>query len=71
MLQVATFLLPNQQDMANEFLKIHKPVGNIDFNKDTIVVFYEDDPAADLVELVGWVELRETHHLPRGGFHFV
>jgi len=32
-------------------LKAHKPVGNINFNKDTIVVFYEDDPAANIVEL--------------------
>jgi hypothetical protein len=52
MLQVATFLLPDGQEKANEFLKTHKPVGNINFNKDTIVVFYEDDPAADLVELL-------------------
>jgi hypothetical protein len=52
MLQVATFLVPQQQEKANEFLKTHKPVGNINFNKDTIVVFYEDDPAADLLELL-------------------
>jgi NifB/MoaA-like Fe-S oxidoreductase len=52
MLQVQTFLLPDGQDKANEFLKTHKPVGNINFNKDTIVVFYEDDPAADLLELL-------------------
>lgn len=52
MLQVATFLVPSEQDKANEFLKAHKPVGNINFNRDTIVVFYEDDPAADLLELM-------------------
>jgi DNA gyrase/topoisomerase IV subunit A len=52
MLQVASFALPEQQEKANEFLKTHKPVGNINFNKDTIVVFYENDPAADLVELL-------------------
>jgi DNA gyrase/topoisomerase IV subunit A len=52
MLQVQTFLVPSEQDKANEFLKTHKPVGNINFNKDTIVVFYEDDPAADLLELL-------------------
>lgn len=52
MLQVASFALPTEQDKANEFLKTHKPVGNINFNKDTIVVFYEDDPAADLVDLL-------------------
>ena len=50
MLQVATFLVPTEQEKANEFLKAHKPVGNINFNKDTIVVFYEDDSAAALVE---------------------
>jgi hypothetical protein len=54
MLQVATFLVPQDQDKANEFLKTHKPSpsGGINFNKDTIVIFYEDDPAADLVELL-------------------
>jgi hypothetical protein len=58
MLQVATFKIskslfsPSQQEEANEFLKAHKPVGNINFNRDTIVVFYEDDPAADIVELL-------------------
>jgi hypothetical protein len=52
MLQVATFLVPSEQDKANKFLTTHKPVGNINFNKDTIVVFYEDDPAADIVELL-------------------
>src|SRR5947209_20475665 len=52
MLQVASFALPAEQDRANEFLKTHKPVGNINFNKDTIVVFYDEDPAAELVELL-------------------
>jgi hypothetical protein len=52
MLQVQTFLVPSEQNKANEFLKTHKPVGNISFNKDTIVVFYEDDPAADLLVLL-------------------
>jgi hypothetical protein len=52
MLQVASFGLPTEQNKANEFLKNHKPVGNINFNKDTIVVFYEDDPAAEIVELL-------------------
>jgi hypothetical protein len=51
MLQVATFLVPAEQDKANEFLKTHKPSQQgINFNKDTIVIFYENDPAADLVE---------------------
>ncbi len=52
MLQVATFLVPAEQDKANEFLKAHKPVGSINFNKDTIVVFYENDPAAELVDML-------------------
>lgn len=52
MLQVKSFALPAEEDKANEFLKSHKPEGNINFNKDTIVVFYEDDAAADLVELL-------------------
>lgn len=45
-------MVPSEQDKANEFLKIHKPVGNINFNKDTIVIFYENDPAADILELL-------------------
>lgn len=52
MLQVASFALPDKQAEANEFLKTHKPVGNINFNKDTIVVFYEEDPASEIVELL-------------------
>ncbi|MFN3658176.1 MAG: hypothetical protein ACK4UO_13045 [Pseudolabrys sp.] len=42
----------SQVDEANEFLKVHKPVGSINFNRDTIVVFYEDDAAADIVDLL-------------------
>jgi uncharacterized protein YydD (DUF2326 family) len=41
MLQVATFLLPKEQDEANEFLATHK-VASTNFNKDMIVVFVED-----------------------------
>lgn len=52
MLQVKSFALPAEEGKANEFLKTHKPVGNINFNKDIIVVFYEDDAAADFVELL-------------------
>jgi hypothetical protein len=53
MIQVATFLVPEEQDKANAFLKDHKPAQQgINFNKDTIVIFYEEDPAADLVELL-------------------
>jgi hypothetical protein len=42
MLQVETFLLPQQQAEANAFLKTHAPHGPINFNRDMIVVFYED-----------------------------
>lgn len=42
MIQVATFRVPEQQAEANEFLKTHKPEGNINFNRDTIIVFYDD-----------------------------
>src|SRR4051794_26550149 len=41
MLQIATFSLPDEQDKVNEFLKTHKPIGNIEFNKDMIFVGYE------------------------------
>jgi hypothetical protein len=42
MLQVASFALPDQKEEANVFLATHKPVGNISFNKDMIVIFYDD-----------------------------
>ena len=54
MLQVATFLVPQEQDKANEVLKAHKPEGQVHFNKDTIVVFYSDGvygPAAQIADL--------------------
>ena len=41
MLQIATFSLPDDQDKANEFLKTHKPIGNIEFNKDMLFIGYE------------------------------
>jgi hypothetical protein len=43
MIQVASFLLPQEQDQANEFLKTHRPMdGGLHFNKDTIIIFYDD-----------------------------
>lgn len=55
MLQVATFLVPEQQDKANEFLRTHKPEQNgVNFNKDTVVIFYdngETSPECDISEL--------------------
>jgi hypothetical protein len=41
MLQIATFSLPEQQEEANAFLRTHKPIGNIEFNKDMIFIGYE------------------------------
>lgn len=60
MLQVATFLLPSEQDQANEFLKTHKPQGEgaVSFNTNMIVVFWDDGEyppeyqIADLRELI-------------------
>lgn len=43
MLQVKTFLLPGEEAKANEFLAKHKPAEQgINFNKDMLIVFYED-----------------------------
>lgn len=42
MLQIATFTLPDEQDQANEFLKTHKPIGNIEFSKDLLFMGFED-----------------------------
>lgn len=58
MLQVASFALPGEIEKANEFLATHKPVGNVHFNTNMIVVFWDDGtfPAAyriaDLNELL-------------------
>ena len=54
MLQVQTFALPGQQSEANEFLKTHIPEGPINFNRDMIVVFYDDgvqSPAEEITHL--------------------
>src|SRR5436190_16593233 len=42
MLQIATFQLPDEQNLANEFLRTHKPIGNIEFSKDILFMGYED-----------------------------
>lgn len=43
MIQVKTFLLPKQQDAANEFLATHKPQENqVHFNTNMIFVYYDD-----------------------------
>jgi hypothetical protein len=41
MVQVETFLLPGEQDKAN-VLKTHKPVGQVHFNTNMIVVFWDN-----------------------------
>ena len=42
MIQVATFLLPSEQEKANEFLKTHKPEGSVNFNRDMVIVFWDN-----------------------------
>ena len=56
MLQVASFALPDQKEEANVFLATHKPVGNISFNKDMIVIFYDDGSISKQHEIA---EMRE------------
>jgi hypothetical protein len=53
MLQVAAFLVPTEQEKANEFLRTHRiaPEG-INFNTDRLIIFYDDDPVAELVQLL-------------------
>jgi hypothetical protein len=57
MLQVKTFLVPSEQDSANEFLKTHKPMGQVHFNKDTIVIFYDDFLTTPELEIADLQEL--------------
>jgi hypothetical protein len=58
MLQVHTFRVPDDQEAANEFLKTHKPAGEIHFNTNMIVIFHDDGnyppeyQIADLRELL-------------------
>jgi hypothetical protein len=65
MLQVASFLLPSEQDKANEFLRTHKPAGNINFNKDTIIVFYDDGTISPEYEIADFQELLESNRKAR------
>lgn len=58
MIQIATFLVPEQQEAANEFLRTHKPgEGGINFNKDTIVIFYENEDVSPEYEIADLNEL--------------
>lgn len=58
MIQIAAFHVPDEQNDANKFLTLHKPAGPIQFNKDTIFVFYDDGiypkeyEVADIQELI-------------------
>jgi hypothetical protein len=59
MIQVATFLLPQEQEKANEFLKTHHPdaaSGGINFNRDMIVIFYDDGVMGKQREISSWRE---------------
>jgi predicted unusual protein kinase regulating ubiquinone biosynthesis (AarF/ABC1/UbiB family) len=60
MLQVATFAVPAEQDKANEFLKTHKPFGNINFNKDTLIVFYDNGEVSPEYQIADIKELLES-----------
>jgi hypothetical protein len=54
MLQVHAFQLPDHVEKANEFLKTHKPFGDIHFVQDQMLVFVEDGanpPAYQIAEL--------------------
>jgi hypothetical protein len=42
MLQIHAFQLPDEIEKANEFLRAHKPAGNIHFQQDLMLVFEED-----------------------------
>lgn len=57
MLQVATFTLPAQQQEANEFLKTHKPDGQVHFNTNMIVVFFDDGVVSPEWEIADLQEL--------------
>jgi hypothetical protein len=61
MLQVATFLVPEQQEQANEFLKKHRPEGTINFNKDTVVIFWETGEFPPEYEIANLTELLQSN----------
>lgn len=65
MLQVASFTLPSEQDKANEFLKTHKPMGQVSFNKDIIVVFWEDGEYPAEYEIADLRELLQSNKMAK------
>jgi hypothetical protein len=58
MLQIKTFALPAEEAAANEFLKTHKPLGDISYNDAQLFIAYDDGASspehqiADLQELI-------------------
>jgi hypothetical protein len=42
MLQIKTFALPGEEAAANEFLKTHKPAGDISYNNSQLFVAWDD-----------------------------
>lgn len=61
MIQIATYLIPQQQEEANEFLKTHKPEGNINFNRDTVVIFYDNGETSPEYQMAEYRELLESN----------
>jgi hypothetical protein len=64
MLQVASFALPGEQDKANAFLQTVK-VTNTSFNKDMIVVFYDDGTVSIGQQIADLKELRASSRVAR------
>lgn len=57
MLQVHTFQLPDEAEKANEFLATHKPIGDINFQHDQMIVFTEDGTVPPAYEIATLNEL--------------
>ena len=60
-MQVAVFLVPAEQQEANEFLRTHKPEGQVHFNKDTIVVFYDTGEVSPEYRIAEYRELLRSN----------
>jgi transcription elongation factor GreA-like protein len=60
MKQVATFLVPEQQAEANEFLRTHKPEEQF-FNKDTVIFFYDTGEVSPAYEIADLQELLRSN----------
>ena len=57
MIQVKTFMLPDEEQEANDFLATHRPAGPINFNHDKIFVFFDDGTYPSEYEISEWDEL--------------